>query len=96
MVMWRELLGAELRATRIAQKRTLRDVAATASVALGYLSELERGRKEASSELLSSICQALDVTMSQVLRRVAEAAERQERVVSPLPIKRTDSDVQAA
>ena len=68
MVLWRELLGAELRAARVAQKRTLRDVSASANIALGYLSELERGRKEASSELLGAICSALDLKVSEVLK----------------------------
>lgn len=54
----------------MAQGRTLRDVAKSARVSLGYLSEVERGQKEASSELLNSICTALDLSLSNVLTGV--------------------------
>ena len=70
-VLFREQLGEVLRAQRTAQSRTLRDVAAEANVSLGYLSEVERGQKEASSELLDSICIALGLPLWQVLRLVA-------------------------
>jgi transcriptional regulator with XRE-family HTH domain len=63
----REVIGDVLRQTRITQGRTLRQVSDSARVSLGYLSEVERGRKEASSELLSAICDALDVPLSQLL-----------------------------
>jgi transcriptional regulator with XRE-family HTH domain len=63
----REVIGDVLRRARTDQGRTLREVSDTARVSLGYLSEVERGRKEASSELLSAICGALDVPLSQVL-----------------------------
>ena len=68
--MLREVLGAELRRVRLLQGRTLRDVSATASVSLGYLSEVERGEKEASSEMLLAICGALGVPLSRVLATV--------------------------
>jgi hypothetical protein len=71
VIMMREILGAELRQRRLAQGRTLRDVSAAASVSLGYLSEVERGEKEASSELLLSICGALDLPLSQLLAALA-------------------------
>ncbi|MBF5000223.1 helix-turn-helix transcriptional regulator [Nocardia sp. BSTN01] len=67
MTLLREAIGESLRRARIAQSRTLREVSTSARVSLGYLSEVERGRKEASSELLAAICQALDVPLSQVL-----------------------------
>ena len=70
--MLREVLGAELRRVRLLQGRTLRDVSAAASVSLGYLSEVERGEKEASSEMLLAICGALGVPLSLVLARVAD------------------------
>jgi transcriptional regulator with XRE-family HTH domain len=70
-ILFREQLGEVLRAQRIAQGRTLRDVAGAASVSLGYLSEVERGQKEASSELLDSICGALNLPLWHVLRLVA-------------------------
>jgi transcriptional regulator with XRE-family HTH domain len=72
MVLLRQLLGDVLRRLRIRQGRTLREVSASARVSLGYLSEVERGRKEASSELLAAICQALDTPLSQVFREVSD------------------------
>ena len=66
----RAQIGGTLRASRISQGRTLRDVAKSARVSLGYLSEVERGQKEASSELLNSICQALELKLSSVLSDV--------------------------
>lgn len=72
MILLRRLLGDVLRQQRQRQGRTLREVSAEARVSLGYLSEVERGQKEASSELLGSICQALDVSLSSVLREVSD------------------------
>lgn len=83
MILMRRELGDVLREQRQTQGRTLREVSASASVSLGYLSEVERGEKEASSELLGSICRALGVPLSNVLSDVsdrvslAEAAEQQ-------------------
>ena len=62
-VLMREAIGGSLRRARTARGRTLRDVSRKANVSLGYLSEVERGRKEASSELLAAICEALDVAV---------------------------------
>ena len=78
--MFREVLGAELRRVRQLQGRTLRDVSATAAVSLGYLSEVERGEKEASSEMLIAICGALGVRLSVVLATVADDIAAIERV----------------
>ena len=72
MVLLRHLLGDALRRLRLRQGRTLREVSASARVSLGYLSEVERGQKEASSELLGSICSALDTPLSQLLREVSD------------------------
>ncbi|GGK83126.1 transcriptional regulator [Sphaerisporangium melleum] len=72
MVLLRQLLGDVLRRLRVRQARTLREVSTLARVSLGYLSEVERGQKEASSELLASICGALGVPLSQVLREVSD------------------------
>lgn len=72
MIVLRQHLGDELRRQRQAQGRTLRQVSASARVSLGYLSEIERGQKEASSELLASICGALEIPLSQVLRNVGD------------------------
>ncbi|MGH3793921.1 MAG: helix-turn-helix domain-containing protein [Pseudonocardiaceae bacterium] len=71
MALLREAIGERLRRTRTAQSRTLRDVSRAARVSLGYLSEVERGRKEASSELLAAICAALNLPLEELLRRVA-------------------------
>ncbi len=73
MAVLRTLLGEALRTTRLSQERTLREVSSAARVSLGYLSEVERGQKEASSELLASICRALGVRLSDVLRDVSES-----------------------
>lgn len=70
-LLLREAIGERLRRTRASQSRTLREVSRTARVSLGYLSEVERGRKEASSELLASICDALDLPLDELLREVA-------------------------
>ena len=70
-LLFRASLGAVLRAERMRQSMTLRDLSARARVSLGYLSEVERGQKEASSELLSSICGALDVPLSVILMTVS-------------------------
>lgn len=70
-VMLREAVGERLRRARATQSRTLRDVSRAARVSLGYLSEVERGRKEASSELLASICDALDLPLPELLMTVA-------------------------
>ena len=72
MLLVRRLLGSVLRQTRLRQGRTLREVSAAARVSLGYLSEVERGQKEASSELLAAICGALDLPLSFVLREVSD------------------------
>jgi transcriptional regulator with XRE-family HTH domain len=74
----REVVGDVLRRARTKQGRTLREVSDTARVSLGYLSEVERGRKEASSELLGAICDALDVPLSQLLLDAGEQLARQE------------------
>ena len=71
-VIFRQIIGEVLRDTRTLQGRTLREVSSAARVSLGYLSEVERGQKEASSELLASICDALDSPQSSVFGQVAE------------------------
>ena len=71
MVLVRHEIGEVLRDIRMSKRQTLRQVAARAAVALGYLSEIERGQKEVSSELLFSIAEALDVPISQIMREVS-------------------------
>lgn len=70
-VLLREAIGDRLRETRNAKRRTLREVSRAARVSLGYLSEVERGRKEASSELLAAICDALELPLPELLTHVA-------------------------
>ena len=70
-LLMRESLGAVLRAERMRRGLTLRELSATARISLGYISELERGQKEASSELLAALCDALDVRLSEVLHEVS-------------------------
>ncbi|HYF72393.1 MAG TPA: helix-turn-helix transcriptional regulator [Nocardioides sp.] len=78
MVLFRRLLGDVLRDVRMQRGMTLREVSAEARVSLGYISEIERGQKEASSELLASLCSALDVPLSDVLRDVSDAVALEE------------------
>lgn len=78
MVLFRQLLGDVLRSRRVDQGRTLRQLCADASVSLGYMSEIERGQKEASSELLAAICGALDVPLSEILSEVSDAVALEE------------------
>jgi transcriptional regulator with XRE-family HTH domain len=72
MVLVRHEIGEVLRDIRMSKRQTLRQVAARAAVALGYLSEIERGQKEVSSELLFSIAEALDVSVSHIMREVSD------------------------
>lgn len=80
MPVLRNEIGDVLRDARLAQGKTLRDVSSGARVSLGYLSEVERGQKEASSELLASISDALEVPMSAILREVSDRFEMAEGV----------------
>lgn len=77
-VILRQVIGEELRRRRVEQQRTLRQVSNLAQVSLGYLSEVERGQKEASSELLASIASALDTPLSELLAGVAKEVARRE------------------
>ena len=90
MVLFRRVLGDVLRRERMLQGLTLREVSATARVSLGYISEIERGQKEASSELLSSLCGALDTPLSDVLREVSDAVavEEARQAIGTTPLAR--------
>lgn len=92
MMLFRRLLGEVLRTQRMRRGLTLREVSAEARVSLGYISEIERGQKEASSELLASLCNALDVPLSVVLRDVSDAVATEERTIevaaTPIPVAR--------
>jgi transcriptional regulator with XRE-family HTH domain len=87
MVLLRRVIGDALRARRQGQHRTLREVSTAANVSLGYLSEIERGQKEASSELLAAICEALGARLSELLREVSDTlslAEEMQGVLVPV------------
>ena len=90
MTTMRQFVGEVLRARRLAAGLTLRDVSAKARVSLGYISEIERGQKEASSELLASLCSALDLPLSDVLREVSDAVAVEELAQG---LRRVDSVV---
>ncbi|WP_344135690.1 helix-turn-helix transcriptional regulator [Luedemannella flava] len=86
MILLRRVIGDALRGRRLRQQRTLREVSTAANVSLGYLSEIERGHKEASSELLASICDALGAQLSEVLREASDTlaiAEQVNEVLAP-------------
>lgn len=84
--LWREALGAFLRRERLAQERILTDVASAAGVSTQYLSEIERGRKEPSSEILAAVTEALGLTLLDVAAGVAGELGRDEVRVAPRPV----------
>ena len=83
MLLVRREIGDVLRELRLQKRHTLRQVAGRASVALGYLSEIERGQKEASSEILLAIAEALDVPISVLMREVSDRLAALEGVQIP-------------
>ncbi|MFV2100297.1 helix-turn-helix domain-containing protein [Micromonospora sp. LOL_024] len=94
MVLLRRVIGDALRARRQGQHRTLREVSSAANVSLGYLSEIERGHKEPSSELLAAICDALGARLSELLREVSDTvafAEQLPGVLVPVQDEPADS-----
>jgi transcriptional regulator with XRE-family HTH domain len=94
MVLLRRVIGDALRARRQGQHRTLREVSTAANVSLGYLSEIERGQKEASSELLAAICEALGARLSELLGEVSDTlslAEGMNGVLVPVEKKSAKS-----
>jgi len=80
VVLLRRVIGDALRARRQGQHRTLREVSSAANVSLGYLSEIERGHKEPSSELLAAICDALGARLSELLREVSDTVALAEQM----------------
>ena len=97
MILLRQELGDDLRELRQEQGRTLREVFADAKVSLGYLSEIERGEKEASSELLAHICDALGMPLSQTLSLVSQRVAGVEALTAPVPLPvKTDRAVVSA
>jgi transcriptional regulator with XRE-family HTH domain len=99
MVLVRQVLGEVLRGERVRQGRTLRDVSKEAMVSLGYISEIERGVKEASSECLAAVCSALELPLSSLLELVSQELAREEAAVgtlAPVDASVFMSDVAAA
>jgi transcriptional regulator with XRE-family HTH domain len=85
-LLLREAIGGTIRRARTDRRRTLRDVSKDARVSLGYLSEIERGRKEPSSELLAAICDALALSLPDLLDDVADSM----RPEAPRPARLAD------
>ncbi|MGK5739014.1 helix-turn-helix domain-containing protein [Micromonospora sp. URMC 103] len=97
MVLLRRVIGDALRARRQGQHRTLREVSTAANVSLGYLSEIERGQKEPSSELLAAICDALGARLSELLREVSDTVALAEQMPNVLvPVQDEAAPVPAA
>ena len=88
----RMLVGEVLRRRRLDQRRTLVDVATAARVSVQYLSAVERGRKEVSSEVLAAICEALRMDLSDLLAEVrAELVILRDVTAGPVPVIRLDT-----
>ncbi|GAB3956136.1 helix-turn-helix domain-containing protein [Micromonospora vulcania] len=97
MVLLRRVIGDALRARRQGQQRTLREVSTAANVSLGYLSEIERGHKEPSSELLAAICDALGARLSELLLEVSDTVALAEQMSGVLvPVQDEPVEVAAA
>lgn len=92
----REVVGDVLRRSRMSQGRTLRQVSDAARVSLGYLSEVERGRKEPSSELLNAICDALEVPLSAVLTDAGERMAHEERAAAAVAASSAEASASGA
>ncbi|WP_350346903.1 helix-turn-helix transcriptional regulator [Agromyces sp. G08B096] len=81
-MLLRDALGDLLRRARLARGLTLRQLSDAAAVSVAYLSELERGRKEASSEILAAVCAVLDLSLAEVFHDVGDAIETAELLES--------------
>ncbi len=95
-LLFRASLGDVLRAERMRQGVTLRELSSAARVSLGYISEIERGQKEASSELLCALCEALDVPLSGVLREVSDQVADEEVALAAVAAPATGGQVVAS
>jgi transcriptional regulator with XRE-family HTH domain len=95
-LLFRASLGDVLRAERMRQGMTLRELSSSARVSLGYISEIERGQKEASSELLAALCAALDVPLSGVLREVSGYVEAEELALEVATVPSSTAGVVAS
>lgn len=79
MIIMREVIGEKLKAERTRQNRSLRGVAKDSYMSLGYLSEIERGKKEMSSEILNQLCKGLSLPVSDLLVEVLEEVIKREK-----------------
>src|SRR3712207_6475553 len=95
-VLMREAIGSSLRRARTGRRRTLRDVSRRARVSLGYLSEVERGRKEPSSELLAAICEALGIALPDLLTEAAASMAQAMAPIARHPIGLRQADLRLA
>jgi len=92
--LWREVLGHRLRALRVDQRETLSETAGRAGISPQYLSEVERGRKEPSSEMIAALAGALGTTLAELTGQVAGDLRRQQSIVTDLrPQQRTAADL---
>lgn len=91
--LWRHLVGGVLRRERVAQQRTLKEVAEAARISMPYLSEVERGRKEASSEVLAAAAHALGLGLGDLLMRVQRELSPPARRVRAAGVSRRDARV---
>jgi transcriptional regulator with XRE-family HTH domain len=91
MVLVRQEIGDVLRDFRLQKGRTLRQVAGEASVALGYLSEVERGQKEASSEILAAVADALETPLSVIMGEVSDRLAIVEGLSVPIDARVPDT-----
>ncbi|AEH09416.1 helix-turn-helix domain protein [Candidatus Protofrankia datiscae] len=96
MLLLRRLIGVILRRARLRQGRTLREVARTANVSVPYLSEIERGRKEVSSEVLAALCRALDIRLSDLLDEVLDDLRHLESETVPVTVRSAPPDLPGA
>jgi DNA-binding XRE family transcriptional regulator len=87
--LWRNLLGHQLRRLRLSRRETLETVARRANLSLQYLSEIERGAKEPSSEVVAAISAALETTLLDLTEAVTDQL-REERRAAPAPSRRGD------
>ncbi|MEU6677324.1 helix-turn-helix transcriptional regulator [Streptomyces sp. NPDC046925] len=83
--LWRDVVGDVLRRERLAQERTLKEVAEAARISMPYLSEVERGRKEASSEVLAAGARALGLSLADLLSLAQGELTRHAQAVRPRP-----------
>ena len=94
--LWREVLGQRLRALRLEQQETLSETAGRAGVSPQYLSEVERGRKEPSSEMIAALAGALGVTLTGLTEQVAGDLRRQQDAITSRAVGRAAGPVMLA